>query len=426
LSNVDGFAKRQREAFEAWQVKSDEIYQTWMSQPAFLLAGRAAMVASLELYASCRADWGIPGRLDLISSNAREFVCAANSVWRQTAKSFISPALVPGVATTPHDVIYRENKLRLLHYPGTTSPVHPIPVLIVGSLVNRYYILDLLPRRSYVEYLVSQGFDVYLVDWGEPDDADARLSLEDYANGYVPNLVREVLQHSHATELSLLGYSMGGVLALIYSALDQKRVKNLMLLATPVDFSRAGLLSTWTNERFFDVERLVEIAGNIPAQMVQWSFRALKPASNATRAINLLQHADNREEFMVLLALEQWLSDIVPIPGRFYRDFVKSLYQENRLVLNTLSIGGKVIRLSEITCAVLNVIGAHDQTVPPDSSRPLLPLISSKDKRELVLPYGHVTLAVHADAPKDLWAKSSAWLKRRSGTFKKSRRRRNL
>jgi len=116
--------------------------------------------------------------------------------------------------------------------------------------------------------------------------------------GYMPNLVREVLHHSQAAQLSLLGYSMGGVLSLIYSALDEKRVKNLVLLATPVDFSQAGLLSTWTSKRYFDVERFVEMTGNIPAAVVQWSFRALKPASNATRAINLLQHADDSEEIM--------------------------------------------------------------------------------------------------------------------------------
>lgn len=363
--------------------------------------------------------------MELISRTAREFASAANSAWRQTAKTLRSPGLVPGVAATPYDVIYRENKLRLLRYRGSASPVHPIPLLIIGSLVNRYYILDLLPGRSYVEYLVSQGFDVYMVDWGEPDDADAKLTMEVYVNRYIPNLVREVLQHSHAAQLSLLGYSMGGVLALIYSALDQKPVKNLVLLATPVDFSKAGLLSIWTSERYFDVDRFIELVGNIPAEMVQWSFRALKPASNATRAINLLQHADDREEVMALLALEQWLFDIVPIPGGLYREFVKSLYQQNRLALNTLSIGGRLIRLSRITSAVLNVIGAHDQTVPPDASKPLLRLIGSKDKQELVLPYGHVTLAVHADAREDFWAKSSAWLKQRSGTFKKSSRRRN-
>lgn len=418
MNKVDVFAERQRATFEAWQVKSDEIYQAWMSHPAFLLAARAAMDVSLDLYAACKTSGT---ELEVISRTARAFARAANSVWHETARTLRSRGLVPGVATTPHDVIFRENKLRLLRYRAAAS-VHPIPVLIVGSLVNRYYILDLLPGRSYVEYLVSEGFDVYVVDWGEPDEADTRLSLEDYVNGYVPNLVRQVLKHSGSAQLSLLGYSMGGVLALIYSALDQKGVKNLLLLATPVDFSRAGLLSTWTSKQYFDVDRFVEVVGNIPAEMVQWSFRALKPASNATRAINLLQHADNIEEVMALLALEQWLSDIVPIPGGFYRDFVKALYQENRLALNRLSVGGKQVRLAKIACAVLNVIGAHDQTVPPDSSKPLLEFISSKDKQDLVLPYGHVTLAVHAGARADFWAKSSAWLKTRSGPPKKSKR----
>jgi polyhydroxyalkanoate synthase len=242
--------------------------------------------------------------------------------------------------------------------------------------------------------------------------------------GYIPNIVREVLKHSKAAQLSLLGYSMGGILSLIYTALDGRRVKNLVPLATPVDFKKAGALGAWTDARYFDVDRFVDTFGNVPAEMIHCSFRMLKPASNLTRPINLLQHVDDIEELKVLLALERWLIDSAPIPGEFYRQLVKALYQRNLLAQDALKIDGRTVKLSNISCSMLNVIGAHDQTVPPDSSRPLLNLISSLDKENLLLPYGHATLSIGSGAREDFWSKSSEWLKKRSGVGEKNGHRR--
>lgn len=267
----NGFAKRHREAFEAWQVKADEVCQHWMSHPAFLRAGRVALDASLDLSSAYRRMGQALGfETAFMETAARDF--SSGKPWRRAAMSCGSSRLAPQVAATPCEVIYRGNKLRLLRYRGTSPRLHQIPILILGSLVNKYYILDLLPGRSYVEYLVHQGFDVYQVDWGEPDDADAKLSLVDYVNGYVPNLISSVLRHSRARKVSLLGYSMSGVLALIRAALDKERVRNLVLLATPVDFHKAGVLAAWTNKEYFDVDRFVGTLGNVPAEMIQWSF----------------------------------------------------------------------------------------------------------------------------------------------------------
>jgi polyhydroxyalkanoate synthase len=158
--------------------------------------------------------------------------------------------------------------------------------------------------------------------------------------------------------------------------------------------------------------------------MIHCSFRMLKPASNLTRSINLLQHVDETEELKALLALERWLIDGAPIPGEFYRQLVKALYQENLLAQDALKLGGRTVKLSNISCSVLNVIGAHDQTVPPDSSRPLLNLISSRDKEEMLLPYGHATLSIGSGAREDFWSKSADWLKKRSGGGEKNGHRR--
>jgi polyhydroxyalkanoate synthase len=417
-----------REAFEAWQVSADKIYQQYMSHPAFLCAGRMALDRTLDFYDFYLGASTAPGNdTEALSRNFKSFSSHNSSVaWQATVKILEmtqGKRLTPQVAATPYEVVYRENKLRLLRYQSSRKRMYPVPVLIIGSLVNKYYILDLMPGRSYVEHLLNEGFDVYMVDWGEPDDEDIKLSIEDYVEGYIPNMIREALNRSSAKEISLIGYSMGGVLSLIYTALKGEPVKNLTLLATPVDFSKASLFGAWTDRRYFDVDRFLETFGNVPAEMIHWSFRMLKPASNFTRVFNLLQHAHDEEEIKALLALEQWLMDSAPIPCEVYRDFVKALYQENQLAQDALKIGGRLVQLSHIKCAVLNVIGAHDQTVPPACSKPLLNLVGSGDKEELILPYGHVTLAVGSDAQDDFWSRSANWLKERSSNSKKSKSR---
>lgn len=163
------------------------------------------------------------------------------------------------------------------------------------------------------------------------------------------------------------------------------------------------------------VDRFVETFGNVPAEMVRRAFRALKPASNFTRGVNLLQHADDEEALRCLVALEAWMDDGVAIPGELYRSFIKDFYRENRLARGALTVGGRTVDLSSVECPLLNVAGSHDQTVPPHCSTPLMSLVGSRDKEQLILPYGHVTIAVGDEAREDFWAKSARWLKERSG-----------
>jgi len=320
----------------------------------------------------------------------------------------------PDVAQTPSEVIYRENKLSVLHYLPTTRRVFPVPILIVSSLINKYYILDLMPGKSYVEYLVNQGLRVYMIDWGTPDFDDRTVTLEDHINGYLVNIVSSVLKHAQAKKLSLIGYCMGGTMALMYAALHRRYVKNLVTLATPVDFHNDTLLSLWGRREYFNVDRFIDTYGNAPAEILYRTFMMLKPTKTITKYADLLQHMDNEEYVKTFHAFDYWVRDVVSVPGETFRKFVKHTYQDNSLAQNRMQLGKRRIHLQNVKCSLLNVAAEHDEIVPLKSSTVLMDLIGSQDKDRLTVKGGHHGLSIGPSALTIVWPKSAEWLKARS------------
>lgn len=320
------------------------------------------------------------------------------------------------VGGTPKDPVWRRNKATLWRYRARTAEQHPVPVLLVHSLISRPYILDLIPGNSFIEYLLDRGFDVYLVDWGVPAAEDARLRLEDYVLEYLPDMVRAVLATTGAMELSLLGYCMGGLLALLYAATHpQAPLRALLTLATPVDFDHLGLQGLWA--RHLDVDRLVDTSGNIPAALIQHSFRLLKPASepSAARLIALWQNLDNDRYVAQYRAFDRWTNDHVDFPGEAFRQTIRELVQANKLVTGAFTLGGRRVDLGAIRCPFLAIVAESDHIVPLAAARPQLELVGSADKALLVLPGGHVGLAAGRGARSVLWPRVAAWLASRSG-----------
>lgn len=319
----------------------------------------------------------------------------------------------PNTARTPSEVIYRENKLKVLHYLPTTKTVLPTPVLIVSSLINKYYILDLMPGRSFVEYLTAQGFPVYLVDWGTPDDADSQITLEDYLDSYLTNVISGTLEHAKAKELSLVGYCMGGTMALLYAALHPTKIKNLVFLATPIDFHNDSLLSVWARREYFDVDKFIDTYGNAPADVLQNSFAMMKPTKNITRYADLMANVKDDEFVETFLAFDYWVNDAVPVAGETFRKFIKDTYQDNLLVKNEMKLGARRIELKNVSCPILNIVAQHDNIVPPESSTCLMDLVGSRDKELLQVKGGHHGLSIGPSALQTVWPKAADWLRSR-------------
>jgi polyhydroxyalkanoate synthase len=342
--------------------------------------------------------------------------------WRANARRMAElPRLVAQAqrvrkGATPSEVVYEEDHVKLLHYPGDGEVKHATPLVFVFALVNRPYILDILPNKSVVAHFVKAGFDTYLIDWGTVTEADRYLDLDDYVNGYLRNVARHVRKRTGSAKVSLLGYCMGGTMSTMFTALHPETVKNLILLAAGIDFStREGLLNLWSDAKNFDVDAFVDEMGNCPADFLQSCFLMLSPVRNLLgKPASLMERVDDAKFVEEYLTMESWINDNVAVPGEVYRRFVKDLYQQNLLVKNRMQVGSRVVDLRRITCPVLNLLASQDTLVPPTQSAPFTELVGSDDKKTIELPTGHIGLAMGSAAQRELWPQAVAWLAERS------------
>ncbi len=272
---------------------------------------------------------------------------------------------------TPSEIVYEEDRLKLLQYTSDRPLRYRTPLVFVFALVNRPYILDLKPDKSVVAHFLNAGFDTYLIDWGIPTDSNRHLTLDDYVNGYMANVADYVRERTGVEKINILGYCMGGTMSAMFTALHQEKIKNLILLAAGIDFAtRDGLLNLWSDAANFDVDKFVEAFGNAPAAFLQSSFLMLKPVENLIeKPIAFFERLEDEQYIEDFFAMETWLNDNIPVPGEVFREFVKYLYQQNRLTKGTMPVGKHTVNLRDITCPVLNLMAQRDDLVPCAKAR---------------------------------------------------------
>jgi polyhydroxyalkanoate synthase len=283
------------------------------------------------------------------------------------------------------------------------------------SLVSKPYILDLTPGQSLVEFLVKQGFDVFMIDWGVPRPEDRRLRLEDYVMDLIPECIGKVLDETGEDEVSIVGYCMGGLLATLYAAVyPEGPLKNLACFTTPVNYDGMGLQRQWADPRWFDVDRIVDTLGNVPAEMLYQSFDMLRPVSKAVGQVKLWDNMWNDEFTRSYRLFDRWGADQIPFPGETFRQTTKELMWGNKLVKGELELGGRKADLANITVPVLHVTAEHDHIVPAEASKDLVALVGSEDKQDIVMKGGHVSLVAGGNAIFRLWPQLDRWLADRS------------
>ena len=318
----------------------------------------------------------------------------------------------PLVGATPADVVHRDNKLRLLRYrPRPEGLAGGAPVLLVPSLINRHYVLDLMPGKSFVEFLVAQGHDVYCIDWGTPGDEDRYVTFDDIVDGMLGRALRVTTRLSGAKAAHVLGYCMGGTMAAIHAAAHPERIASLTAVAAPIRFHDEGLLSAWSNTRSLDLRALVDGCGNVPWQLMQSSFLLLRPTLSASKVVHLIDKAWDDEYVDGFFALDAWGNDNVSFPGEAYVRYIQELYREERLTAGTFALSGLPVHLARLVAPTLAVTFQHDDIVPFESARVLLDHIGAPRKEWVHLQGGHVGAMVSRAAARGLWPQISAWFR---------------
>ncbi len=344
---------------------------------------------------------------DLLSDRAVDMVHAV-----------LSARDVP-VGTTPHELIWRKNKASLYRYVRQTPPAHATPVFLVLPLINRAYILDLRPGSSFVEHLLWQGFDVFLLDWGIPGDEDRTLDLSQLLTRYLPRAVSKASQAAGGVPLTILGYCIGGSLAACYTALypdSPVKVRNLVLFTTPIDFADAGKFGTMTAKGVFPVEQLTSVLPLVPGQMPDMGARLLSPLPTTMGTYMRLWGRLGDADFDLpgWQAMFRWVNEGVPFPSAAYRQWITEFYQDNKLARGRLHIDGRPVRLADIRCPLLNVAAAEDEIAPRSTTSAIMCLTSSVDAQEIILKGGHVGVVVGRAARTALWPQVTDWLAARS------------
>lgn len=314
---------------------------------------------------------------------------------------------------TSSEVINMKGRFNLLHYKSEHSSEHKTPLLVVYSLINRHYIMDLLPDVSVIKNLQRQGFDIYATDWETPTSSDKDLSLETYAEEYVENAVEKIKEITGSDKVSLFGYCWGGLFALIYTATHQENVKNLILHATPVDVDKdKTIIENWTSH--LDADNLVNVFGNIPGWLVNLAFLFRNPIEAMLKYPRYFSEPRSRDEILQFFAIETWLYDSTPIIGEVYREIIDQVYRKNLLIKNQMKVGSDIINLKNITVPLLDIVGINDDLVPPSASTSIIHAIGSKDKKLIEFPTGHVGLCVSLAAHEKLWPEVGEWIEQRS------------
>jgi polyhydroxyalkanoate synthase len=318
------------------------------------------------------------------------------------------------VGVTPKEAVYREDKLVLYRYKPTVDKPAKTPLLIVYALVNRPYMTDLQEDRSIVRNLLDHGEDVYLIDWGYPDGADRFLDLNDYINRYIHHCVQHICKAHGLRKINLLGICQGGTFSLCYTALHAERVANLVTMVTPVDFHTSrNVLSDWARE--LDVDLLVDTVGNVPGELLNWSFLSLKPFRlTGQKYADMTDILDDPKKLRNFLRMEKWIFDSPDQAGEAFREFIKYFYQQNRLVTGGLEIGGRGVSLKQVTVPVLNVYATEDHLVPPESSIALEQHVGTRDYTAIAFPGGHIGIYVSGRSQKEVPPSIASWLQERS------------
>jgi len=320
---------------------------------------------------------------------------------------------------TPRELIWTLNKTRLFRY----QPVLPesqrrrLPLLLVFALMNRPSILDLRPENSYVHYMLHQGYDLYLLDWGIPGPEDKDLKFDDYVLDYLTRAVRKLKSFTGVEEFSMLGWCIGAILATCYAALrPNDGLRNLILLTAPLDFSNQEMtFARWIKEPNFNVDAVLDAFGNMPGQMMDAGARILKPVEN--NVINYLKLWDNLDKpaaVQAWQAMNTWVQDNIPMAGGAFRQLVTDLYRHDRLIKGEWYLRGERVDPAKIKANLLTIIAEADHITPPCMSKTIVDKVSSKDKTLHYIHGGHIGIMVGSSANRVTWPYMNDWLTPRS------------
>jgi polyhydroxyalkanoate synthase len=279
--------------------------------------------------------------------------------------------------------------------------------------VNQPFILDLAPGYSTIESFVTEGFDVYLIDFGVPGYEDKDLTINHYISWYIQKGVQKALNHSKAKEVTLIGYCLGGTLAAMYTAIAEEPIKNLILTVAPIDFSYFPIFDKWfkaSKKGHLNFDNLLETIGLVPAPLIEAGVRAITSPIYFSHYLSLLNRSYDKEYVKHWQRFNNWTKSHIPFPGAALKQLMDDMVKGNKLIHGGMKIDGKKAELQNIHANLLVVSSKYDKLVPEQLVYPVMDLVTSKDKTYISLEGGHTGISLKDGVPEYL----KNWLHKRS------------
>lgn len=332
----------------------------------------------------------------------------------------------PLVGKTPKDVVFKEGKLEVWRYRTPKEPAIAlgteewvvsnkpvrVPLLIIPPLMVRPYVYDLRPGHSLVEFFAASGFDTFLVDFGEPDQSDAHVRLDDYVLSFVPAALKAVRAASGSRAVSILGYCLGGIFGLLYSAAwHDPDIAAIVTVGAPIDFRKMGILSVFAKTAQGQVSRLSRRIGNIPGGLSATGLKLITPLKMVTRYADLFVNLWDDEFVKGYDSINHWMNDFIDYPAAAFQQFFGELMVGNKLVSGDLKFGDRVANLKDVRCPVLSFAGEDDKVAAPASAKEIQAAVGSSDLEYHLVPGGHIGVIAGGSAPERVWKPSATWLR---------------
>lgn len=314
------------------------------------------------------------------------------------------------VATTPKELVWQNDLVKLYHYKRDTPAKSKIPVLVSFAIMNRQDVLDLQPDRSLMKKLLDEGLDIYIMDWGYPKKQHRYLTMEDYILGFMNDAVDFVRKSTGQKKIHKMGICQGGTFSTIYASIFPEKLQSLTVYVAPFDFSgNECMLYQWTKD--LDIDAMVDaMDGIIPADMIDSGFGMLKPSSNISKYLGVMDSLEDEAKLLNFLRMEKWKADCPDQAGEMFRKYIKDLWQQNKLIKGEFELGPHKVNLKNATMPFLNVFATDDNIIPNSSTTPVMKVIGSKDKKEYAFPGGHIGVFVGTRSQKELAPNVAQWV----------------
>ncbi|MEX2200441.1 MAG: alpha/beta fold hydrolase [Dongiaceae bacterium] len=310
----------------------------------------------------------------------------------------------------PVPLLWQAGTTQLLDYRNDAIDKTLPPVLVVPSLVNRYYVLDLMPETSFLRWLANHGFPVFAIDWDAPGIDERGFDLTSYTTERLEPALDAVCAATNKAKPVVLGYCMGGNLALALAHRRERDLAGLALLATPWDFHAErpeqarglGAMAEW-------LMPTMAAAGALPVDAIQSLFAALDPMQVIRKFLAFAELDSDSDRARRFVALEDWLNDGIPLATSVAIETLAGWYGANSPATGQWRIGGTVVAPASCELPALVVIPDTDRIVPPGSARALAATLPRA--QPMTPAAGHIGMMVGGRAEREVWQPIATWLR---------------